>query len=323
MTDWTGAAFSRRTFLATGFIAGAATALPACAAPKKGFFERYKVPLGVQLFPVSADVRNDAHATFARLAKMGYQVIETAGLQGLTPVQFKAAADQAGLAIGGAHISAQLRGGGTDRVLIDDLAPLIDDLNALTVRDVVMALPLLPDDRVPAVDAHVLEKILAILNTYTVSDWQRTAAFLNERGERFRHAGMRLSYHNHNMDFRPIGDTTGWDVLMRETDPALVSFEMDVGWVIAAGLDPLQMLRRYPGRIRMLHVKDVDHTNKPNFKGEMIPATLGQGQVDWGPFLHAARDAGVTGYFVEQEAPFKTTALDAMAESIAYLRQLA
>lgn len=128
-----------------------------------------------------------------------------------------------------------------------------------------------------------------------------------------------LSYHNHNLEFAPVGGTTGWDILMRETDPALVSFEMDIGWVAAAGCDPIEVLRANPHRIRMLHVKDVDPATKFNFAVQQVSAPIGKGIVKWGPLLHLAQQQGVTSYFVEQEPPFATNAFDAIAQSIAYL----
>ncbi len=309
---------SRRDTLAGGVLAGIAAALPARAAT---FFDQGHAVPGVQLYPLSDAVTKDLDGTFARLAAMGYRAVETAGFHGKRPQELKAAADRAGLTIVSAHIQAQLRMAPTDRALVDtDLAALVDDLHALGVKNVVMPLPLLSDEIVSTIQTQGFAGLTGGVAAFTVADWQRSAAFLNQRGEVLRGAGLALSYHNHNMEFAPVAGTMGWDVLIRETDPALVGFEMDVGWVAAAGHDPVAVLRHNPGRVRMLHVKDIAPSTKPNFVGQQVSAPVGKGVVPWPELLHLARAQGVTGYFVEQEPPFATDAFDAMAQSIAYLK---
>lgn len=312
--------FSRRQMIAGAVMAGVAGAV---SARVPTFFGKGGQRPGVQLYPLSEAVAKDMDATFARLAAMGYRAVETSGFHGKQPAQLKAAADRAGLTIVSAHVQPQLRLAATDRLLTDpDPGPLIADLHALGVRQVVMPLMLLPEGSVPVVDRQVFAGIIRAASAFSVADWQRTAAFLNQRGEVLRRAGLALSYHNHNMEFAPVEGTTGWDVLMRETDPALVGFELDIGWAAAAGLDPVSILRAHPGRVRMLHVKDVDRATRPNFVAQQISAPVGKGIVDWPALLHLARAQHVTGYFVEQEPPFATNAFDAMAESIAYLRRV-
>lgn len=325
MIDGNGAGWNRRQMLAGGLLAGMATAFPARAATFFGTSLREKgraVP-GIQLYPLSDAVTKDVDATFARLAAMGYRAVETAGFHGKRPQELKAAADRAGLTIVSAHVQPQLRMAATDRTLSDpDLGALVDDLNALGVRQVVMPLPLLSDDVIAAIQAHGFEGLTAGVAAFKLADWQRSAAFLNQRGEALRAAGLALSYHNHNMEFAPVEGTTGWDVLMRETNPSLVGFEMDVGWVAASGRDPVEVLRHHPGRVKMLHVKDVDPSTTPNYVGQQVSAPVGKGVVRWPELLHLARAQAVTGYFVEQEPPFVTDAFDAMAQSIAYLKGL-
>lgn len=307
--------------LAAAMLVGAA-ALPVRAATFFGNNRGRGGPLpGVQLYPLSDAVSKDMDATFARLAAMGYHVVETSGFHGKRPQDLKAAADRAGLTIVSAHVQPQLRLAPTDHLLTDtDVGALAADLHALGVRQAVMPLMLLPDNAVPAMDEQAFAALIRAVSAFKVADWQRCAAFLNQRGEALRREGIALFYHNHNMEFAPVEGTTGWDVLLRETDPALVGFELDVGWAAAAGRDPVEVLRSHPGRVRMLHVKDVSPVTKPNFIGQQVSAPVGKGVIHWTELLHLARAQGVTGYFVEQEPPFATNAFDAMAQSIAYLR---
>lgn len=152
--------------------------------------------------------------------------------------------------------------------------------------------------------------------------WKRTAALLNEKGNALKPLGIGVGYHNHNLEFAPVGQTTGWEILWRETDPALVSFEVDTGWIVAAGMDPVQFLRSHRGRIRLLHVKDVATGTMPNFTMGMNPAEVGSGTGDWAKVLPEAHRAGVRHFYVEQEPPFTIPRLEAATRSYAFLSKL-
>ena len=134
--------------------------------------------------------------------------------------------------------------------------------------------------------------------------WKRTAADLNRIGASLQGAGIRVGYHNHNLEFMPVGGTTGWDILWRETDPGLVAFEIDLGGVATAGRDPVRFLKDTKGRVRLLHVKDTGAGNVPGFALGMTPAEVGSGTLDWARILPEAHRVGVEHYLVEQEPPF-------------------
>jgi sugar phosphate isomerase/epimerase len=156
----------------------------------------------------------------------------------------------------------------------------------------------------------------------TADEWKWNADYLNEKGRALKALGLTLGYHNHNVEFAPLGDTTGFEIMMRDTDPAVVNFEMDAGWLYAAGQDPLTWLAKHPGRFQAMHVKDVGPKTKPNFALEQEPMEVGAGVIDWRKLLPAARKAGVQRFFVEQEAPFARDPLESIAISAAYLRKL-
>jgi sugar phosphate isomerase/epimerase len=156
----------------------------------------------------------------------------------------------------------------------------------------------------------------------TLDDWKTTADLLNSAGATLKKAGLALGYHNHNVEFAPVGGTTGMDYLLGNTDPALVHFEMDAGWVVAAGADPFALLKAHPRRFRQMHVKDVKATTKPNFAFEQDPAEVGSGVIDWKRLLPASYTAGIRDFFVEQEAPFAMPRLDSVKVSFDYLNAL-
>jgi len=323
MNEFSRYSIARRMLLSGGIALAGAAAIPAFAKrTRRAFFDQQGHSLGAQLFPVSAEIARDLEGTFARLSRMGYKTIETSGFHGYKPGELRAAADRAGLKIVSVHVMPQVRLTPTDHPMVEDIEPLISDLHTLGVHKVVMPLMLLPSGSLPKPGPNAFAELVRTVGAFTPSDWQRTAAFLNDRGGRFRQAGIQLHYHNHNMEFAPVGGTTGWDILMRGTDPSQVCFELDIGWVQAAGIDPVDLLNRHPGRIRMLHLKEIDARTKSNFRAEQISAPAGSGTVNWVELLHAADAHGVTDYFVEQEPPFVAPPLDAMEQSIAYLRRV-
>src|SRR6185437_7648166 len=157
----------------------------------------------------------------------------------------------------------------------------------------------------------------------TADDWQRLAAQLNAKGAALEREGLRLAYHNHNVEFTKVGSTTAYDLLLAHTDPAAVWFEMDVGWVAAAGVDPIPLLRAHPHRFRMMHVKDLKASTLPNNGFRMDPADVGSGVLDWKSVLSAGYEAGVRKYYVEQEPPFAGPRMDAARADYEYLARLA
>jgi sugar phosphate isomerase/epimerase len=135
-------------------------------------------------------------------------------------------------------------------------------------------------------------------------------------------AGMKFGYHNHTMEFAKQDGVSPLDEMIRLTEPSLVTFEMDCGWVVVGGANPIDYLHRYPTRISMLHVKDFKHTDKPESIAEPPPsAELGQGRLDYRPVFEAAKKANIKHYFVEQES-FDIPPLEALKIDEEYMRKL-
>jgi len=151
----------------------------------------------------------------------------------------------------------------------------------------------------------------------TVADRQALAEFLDVKAALLSRAGLSTGYHNHNFEFAPAGGRTGFEILMEATDPKLVTFEMGAGW----SLPPAALLQRYPGRFRLMHVKDIKASTKPNFWLQQDPTEVGSGRLAWAQILPAAYAAGVRD-FVEQEPPFPASRLAAIEKSLRYLISL-
>jgi sugar phosphate isomerase/epimerase len=153
---------------------------------------------------------------------------------------------------------------------------------------------------------------------------RKLGASLNSAGEFCKKSGMRLCYHNHAFEYQPTADGRLLDVLMKSTDPNLVSLELDVMWAHVAGVDPVSVLKQYGDRIPLLHLKNVAQGTKQRFD-EMIPRTafhdLSDGAVDIPAVLRAAKQAGVKHYFVEQdETPGDP--IESLRKSFQYLESL-
>lgn len=312
----TSPALHRRAFLAAGvaaMTAGGATA----AQP---FFKRHGLPIGLQLYTLGPDAAKDLDGTLKAVAGIGYRSIEMAGLLGRTPAQMKAALDGAGLACASAHLQA--RGPGS---FGDDLGKLADGLQVIGVKTAVLPSPLIPErlEQRPASGEGIGDWFRRVLGQMTADDWKANADFLNEKAAVLTKSGIKVGYHNHNFEFAPLGSTTGMEILLERTDPALVTFELDAGWVAAAGLDPAAVFARHKGRFSLMHVKDIKAETQANYALRMDPTEVGSGKLDWKTLLPAAYAAGVRGFYVEQEPPFARPRIEAARISHDYLAGVA
>lgn len=153
---------------------------------------------------------------------------------------------------------------------------------------------------------------------------RRAAAVFNHAGEVAAKAGIKFFYHNHGYEFVKQGEGTLFDLLMKETKPELVAFEMDVFWTAHPGQDPVKLLKAYPGRWQLFHLKDMKKgvqtgklTGSEDVNNDVV---LGTGQIDLPAVLEAAQEVGVKHYFIEDESPASTMQIP---KSIKYLESLA
>jgi sugar phosphate isomerase/epimerase len=143
----------------------------------------------------------------------------------------------------------------------------------------------------------------------------RLAEYLNRWGELCRKEDLTFSYHNHDFEFAPLGSTTMWDVLVRETDPEVVYLELDLYWIKYGGADPETVLRDLANRVSLIHLKDM----APDEMRSDVP--VGEGTLPWNTLLEAADAAGVKWFIAEQDNP--RDALEDVRSSFRYLRELA
>jgi sugar phosphate isomerase/epimerase len=267
---------TRREFLAAGAGAAAMTRFPSLASPD-GIAN-----VGIQLYTVRSLLPKDFDGTLVALRKIGYREVELAGLHGRTAAQFRASLDKAGLTAESAHF-------------------------ALT--ELRTAWPRIVEDSKVLGNRHIVASWIDAGERKTLSDYQRIAAELNTMGERARGAGHSLAYHNHSYEFEKIDGKLPYDILLNETDKALVAFELDLFWMVQGGMAPRAYLDRHPKRFQMLHVKD------RTASGEMVD--VGKGTIDFPHIFANAQHAGVQHYFVEHDEP--ASPLESAKVSFAYM----
>ena len=263
---------TRRRFLATSAASAAGTLiLPSRllrAATTHGIDN-----IGVQLYTFRDAMMNDARGTLKVIAELGFKDIESAGSEkgyyyGLTSVEMKQACEDLGMVLRSGHVS-------------------LDDNFERTM-----------DDAAAAGQEYV---ICSSMPTWgqTVNNYRATADAFNAAGEQCNSRGLKFGYHNHQYEFDEVDGQVLFDILMDNTQPELVYMQLDLGWVIVGGKDPLDYFERYTGRFPTWHLKDMD-----------IAAML------------ANREAsGVKHIFVEQEE-YAVGPVEAMAHNLEYLREL-
>jgi sugar phosphate isomerase/epimerase len=146
---------------------------------------------------------------------------------------------------------------------------------------------------------------------------------LNRWGKLVRNAGMQLVFHNHNYEFKPIDGTTGFDVLMKNTDPALVKLELDLYWLVQGGQDPAAMMTKYSNRLVMIHLKDRVAGSPVNYspRDEQHIIELGQGSIGWKPLISQALAQGVKLALLDQDET-KLPVFESMKVNFEYLNGL-
>lgn len=308
--------FTRRQFMRTAAPASAATLVLLKAAPLRA--TALHLPVGLELYTVRDLLTRDFDGTLRQMAEIGFREVEFASFLGRTPAQIRAALRSAGLGCVSAHYSAQ--------ELQGSLPQKIDEARAIGLKYMVCGFPWVADpQRFHVAPGDRGGMVRALWNDLTLDDWRWNADRFNHFGEQTRKAGIQFCYHNNNYEFRRYGaanhSTTGYDELVRRTDPHLVKFELDCGWAVRAGRDPVAIMQRSPGRFPLLHAKDIRKGAAPSTAmGIDAVVGLGHGSIDWQRIFAAAPAAGVRHCYLDQEI-FRGPILDGLKADFAWLQQ--
>lgn len=253
-----------------------------CRVPNTRLAKSY----GAQLYTIRVALGQDFEGSLCRIAQIGYREVEFAGLYGRDPSDVRALLGRYRLDAVATHVDW--------RQLRDNPEMAIRDAKSLGAKYLVLAW--LPSEE-----------------RQTIEQWRWWVAQLNKVGEAAAAEDVVLLYHAHDFEYRAIDGVRPIDLLLEKLDPRFVNFEMDVYWTIKGGGDPIALLRQYPGRFPLVHVKDMQRTSTDM-------ADVGDGRIDF-PFIFAS--AGKRDFlhkFVERDEasePFET-----LRRSIEYIQSI-
>jgi len=256
----------------------------------------FKGPVGLQLYSLRDQFAKDVPGTLDEVKGFGIKYAELAGTYNVKPEEFKAQLEQRGIkAISGHFGYEQYR---------DNAEAVASEAKALGLQYAGCAW--IPHN-----------------GNFDEKTCREAAAVFNHAGEVLAKHGIKFFYHTHGYEFQPFGDGTLFDLLMKETNPKYVHFEMDIFWIVHPGQDPAKLLEKYKGRWDLMHLKDMRQstptgllTGGTDVKNDVA---LGTGKIDMPATLRAAKDVGVKWYFIEDESP---TSEQQIPQSLHYLSEV-
>jgi sugar phosphate isomerase/epimerase len=265
--------------------------LTACASPGG----LCKGPVGLQLYSVRDQLGKDVPGTLAEVRNWGIKDVELAGTYKLTPAEFKAQLVSHGLdAVSGHFPYEKWR---------DDPESVLAEAEIFGLKYVGCAW-------------------ISHQGAFDEVACRQAIAVFNKAGALAARHHMQFFYHTHGYEFQPFENGTLFDLLMRETNPAQVKFEMDIFWIAHAGQNPVGLLEKYPGRWALMHLKDMKKGTPTGLLTGSSPQSndvvFGTGQLDLPAILRAADLAGVKYYFIEDESSVSEQQIPA---SLRYLRE--
>ena len=280
----------RRGFLTSLGLAAAASQLACASTARSAAPARRLRRVGIQLYTLRDDARRDLERTLGDIAAAGYNDVELLGSMnnfGMAPTRLRAILHRDGLRAPSTHVAGNA---------LDDLDHQLADAATLGHQYLIVAS--LPVGEHPTLD-----------------DYKHWADRLNESGRLSLSHGVRIGFHNHAGDFKPIDGVVPYDVLMERTDPAIVRMQLDTGNLAMAGRDPLDYMKRFGSRYWLFHIKDVPRL------GPTDDTELGKGIIDFKRLLASIDHIDDKILFVEQET-YPGAPLDSARRDYQYLSSL-
>lgn len=274
---------NRREFIKQSAVLGAGIVL----APNLLVEAKPIKKFGAQLYSVRDLMPKDPKGTMKKLAEMGYTQFESYGgpdfLWGMSPKECKTFLGDIGVKMVSTHFDIN-----------KDLDKNIE--RGAEARLKYMLCPYLGPQK-------------------TLDDWKKKAAFFNEVGAKVTKVGMKFGYHNHDYSFKPLEGVIPHELLLENTDPKNVMFELDLCWIVASGQDAIAHLNKYGKRYELVHIKDIVKDDN----GKVKQKDLGQGTMDFANLLKTAKKVGIKYYIVEQEE-YPVSSLESMKVDADWMR---
>lgn len=267
------------------FVGGAISAAAFTVFATKAMANPLGLPLAIQLYSVREQMAENLDVALAAVAAAGFVEVEAAALPKRPAKEIRASLDKAGLRCVSAHHS------------FADLAPRVEEQLAydteLGAHYVICASP-----------GHRTPPAPGAGQTFSLDDWRYNAERFNEFGDTAAKHGIQFGYHNHIHEFAMVDGVSPYEELLKLTDPKKVTFELDCGWALVAGHNPVELMQNHPYRFSMLHVKDFHLKEGAAAPGHEPKVTeLGHGDIDYKPVMaQAKKNQRIRHAFVEQEA---------------------
>ncbi len=246
-----------------------------------------KIPVALQMYTVRDQTDIDFIGTYKKVAEIGYPGVEIAGTGGLSAAEMKALLDDCGFGRAGIHFGIE--------ALESDLSAAID--YALGIDSKYITCPWMPEER-----------------RRDAEGWKATAKTLCQIGKKIAEAGLLFSYHNHSFEFQKFDGEYGLDILYANSCNSL-NAQIDTYWVKHGGEDPAAYIRKYAGRVPLVHIKDMSDDPEPTF------TEIGNGILDW-PSIFAAGEAAGTQWFIVEQDTCKGPSLESAKISFENLKTL-
>jgi sugar phosphate isomerase/epimerase len=256
----------------------------------------FKGPLGLQLYSLRDQFAKDVPGTLDKVRDMGFTDVELAGTYNLTPEEFKAELDKRGLRAVSAHFPYKR--------FRDDLDGVVREAKLFGLKY--------------AGTAWIDHK-----DPFDEKQCREAIDVFNKAGGALHEQGIKFFYHTHGYEFQPYGGGTLFDLLMTETKPEYVNYQMDVFWIVHAGQDPVALLEKYGNRFQLTHLKGMKDTTPTGLAtghsdvSNDVP--VGTGKIDFPPIFRATEKAGVKYHFIEDESPISE---EQIPQSLRYLEQV-
>jgi sugar phosphate isomerase/epimerase len=256
----------------------------------------FKGPVGLQLYSLRDQFAKDVPGTLDKVKAFGIRNVELAGTYGLTPEKFEALLSARGLKAVSAHFPYER---------------YRDDVEGIAAEAKTFGMKYAGCAWIPHNDPFDEKTCRAAI------------AVFNKAGEALAKHGITFFYHVHGFEFQPTGQGTLFELLLAETNPRFVSYQMDVFWIVHPGQDPVKLLEKYGSRWQLMHIKGMKSGTPTGLLTGHTEVTndvpLGTGQIDYPPILRAAEKAGVRWYIIEDESP---TSEQQIPQSLRYLEQV-
>ena len=243
--------------------------------------------LGIQLYTFRDEMAADAVGTLKKIAEIGIKKIETARSNkghyyGLGPKEMKSVCEDLGMKLVSGHVH------------LDEQWEKTMEEAKLSGQEYLVCSSMPSDGQ-------------------TISNYKKVADDFNMAGEACKKLGLKFGYHNHEYEFASVDGQVLYDVLLEHTDPDLVHMELDLGWVVVAGKDPLDYFTRFEGRFPLWHLKDMNMREK-------VSTEFGKGGLDIQLMLENQKKSGVKHIFIEQEE-YASSPLESMKHNMNFLKQ--